>query len=384
MVMEIMLFNDSILDAVVIGGGFYGAAVALYLAKQRGLSRIVLLEQEKGLLTHASYHNQARIHQGYHYPRSMVTAFRSRVNFSRFIRDWSDATYKNITKLYAIARRNSKVGAKQFRRVCDEIEAPIWPCDESLRRLFNLQLIEEIFGVEEYAFDANKLALWAEQSLRESAINVRYETRAEAIFRNESHEGGLTVHIQHALGQKDVLSARYVMNCTYSGLNQLGGHYQATGRRLKHEIAEMGLMEVPEPLLHVGITVMDGPFFSLMPFPARGLHSLSHVRYTPHMSWLDEQGKNPYNLLADYEKQSRVDRMVRDASRYVPLIANARHIDSFYEVKTILLHNESDDGRPILLELNPSLPGCYSVLGSKIDNIYDIWEALDAKEFLQR
>ena len=26
---------------------------------------------------------------------------------------------------------------------------------------------------------------------------------------------------------------------------------------------------------------MCGPFFSAMPFPARGLHTLSHVRYTP-------------------------------------------------------------------------------------------------------
>ncbi len=29
-------------DAVVIGGGFYGAAIAVYLAKQRGLKRILL------------------------------------------------------------------------------------------------------------------------------------------------------------------------------------------------------------------------------------------------------------------------------------------------------------------------------------------------------
>ena len=55
-------------DAVVIGGGFYGASIAIYLAKNRGLKKVVLVEKEKKLLTRASYNNQARVHNGYHYP----------------------------------------------------------------------------------------------------------------------------------------------------------------------------------------------------------------------------------------------------------------------------------------------------------------------------
>ncbi len=41
-------------DAIIIGGGFYGAAIAIYLAKQRGLKRIVLIERERALLSRAS------------------------------------------------------------------------------------------------------------------------------------------------------------------------------------------------------------------------------------------------------------------------------------------------------------------------------------------
>ena len=33
-------------DAVIIGGGFYGAAIAIYLARQRGLKRVVLIVRE--------------------------------------------------------------------------------------------------------------------------------------------------------------------------------------------------------------------------------------------------------------------------------------------------------------------------------------------------
>ena len=121
-------------DAVIIGGGFYGAAIAIYLAKQRGLKRIVLVECESALLTRASYNNQARVHNGYHYPRSFTTAYRSRVNLPKFVRDWPDAVKQDFTKLYAIARRNSKVTAKQFERFCWEIGAKIQPADPALRQ----------------------------------------------------------------------------------------------------------------------------------------------------------------------------------------------------------------------------------------------------------
>ena len=116
-------------DAVIIGGGFYGAAIAVYLKKQRGFRRVLLIEQDDSLLSRASYNNQARVHNGYHYPRSFTTAYRSRVNMPRFLRDWPDAVPKDFVKLYAIARRNSKVTARQFDRFCRQIGARIEPAE---------------------------------------------------------------------------------------------------------------------------------------------------------------------------------------------------------------------------------------------------------------
>jgi glycine/D-amino acid oxidase-like deaminating enzyme len=365
-------------DAVVIGGGFYGAAIAIYLAKQRGLKRIVLIERESALLVRASYNNQARVHNGYHYPRSFTTAYRSRINLPRFVRDWPEAVKLDFTKLYAIARRNSKVTAKQFVRFCKEIGAKIEPVDQSLRQLFQPRLIEEVFLVEEYAFDSGKLASWAEAELTESGVEILLGTRVTAISKETN---ALKVTTQKQDGGEQIIASRYVFNCTYSGLNQIAGDFPGTSISLKHEITEMALMQVPVELKELGITVMDGPFFSLMPFPARGLHTLSHVRYTPHMHWQDQRGIDPYRALNDYDRATRVDRMVRDVARYLPSIADAEYVDSLFEVKTVLVKNEGDDGRPILFEKHPELPGCYSVLGGKIDNIYDILEKLAHEEF---
>lgn len=370
---------DSTVDAVIIGGGFYGAAIAIYLAKQRGLKRIVLVERESALLTRASYNNQARAHNGYHYPRSFTTAYRSRVNLPRFVRDWPEAVKQDFTKLYAIARRNSKVTAKQFVRFCKEIGAKIEPADQSLRQLFEPRLIEEVFLVEEYAFDSSQLASWAESELRECGVEVRFETRVTAI--SQGANALLKVVMREKYGSETEVISRYVFNCTYSGLNQFVGDFPGTRTNLKQEITEMALMQAPTALGNLGITVMDGPFFSMMPFPARELHTLSHVRYTPHLHWNDEQGVDPYQKLEKYERETRVDRMVRDVGRYMPAIADAKYVESLFEVKTVLVKNEGDDGRPILFEKHPELQGCYSVLGGKIDNIYDVLEKLDAESF---
>lgn len=363
-------------DAVVIGGGFYGAAIASYLAGERGLGRVVLVEREAGLLRRASFHNQARVHNGYHYPRSFTTAYRSRVNLPRFVRDWPEAVRSDFTKLYAIARRNSKVTARQFRRFCADIGASLQPAEPALRRLFSPHLVEDVFLAEEYAFDAASLARRAERELRANGVELRLRTRASELHRAAA--GGLQVLLQReGVAEPLLMRARYVFNCTYSGLNQLAGDFPGLQTKLKQEITEMALLRLPPALSGLGITMMDGPFFSMMPFPARGLHTLSHVRYTPHLHWSDAAGIDPYRRLAEHGRATRFERMRRDVERYLPAIADAQQVDSLFEVKTVLVKNEGDDGRPILFERHAQLPGCFSVLGGKIDNIYDVLEQLE-------
>ena len=73
--------------------------------------------------------------------------------------------------------------------------------------------------------------------------------------------------------------------------------------------------------------------------------------------------------------------MLRDVERYMPSIKDSEYIESLFEVKTILTKNEGDDGRPILYEPHQKVPGCFSILGGKIDNVYDVLERLEAEDF---
>jgi len=131
----------------------------------------------------------------------------------------------------------------------------------------------------------------------------------------------------------------------------------------------------------VGVTVMDGPFWSAMPFPATGDHSLSHVRYTPHCRWLDggASGRDVRGeAVLRTPRASRVPHMQRDAARYLPEMASARHVRSLWEVKTILPRSEMDDSRPILTRGVPGAEGLVTVLGAKIDSVYDVEAAVAA------
>jgi hypothetical protein len=171
-------------DVVVVGGGFFGCCLALHLEERFGCA-VALVEREKSLLQRASYANQARVHNGYHYPRSFLTALRCRMNFRRFISDFRDCVVANFEKYYAIGKNFSKVTARQYREFCSRIGAPLAPAPTRIRKLFDPHLIEDVFAVEECAFDAVKLARMIEDEAPPK--------QDRAVFRNRSNKGGTTL-----------------------------------------------------------------------------------------------------------------------------------------------------------------------------------------------
>jgi glycine/D-amino acid oxidase-like deaminating enzyme len=355
-------------DAIIIGGGFFGCCLALSMVNR--FPRMLILERESDLLTRASFVNQARVHNGYHYPRSLVTALRSAFNYQCFIADFEDCVDRTFLQVYAIARGTSRVNAYQYKKFCENVGIPLRPAPKHVGRLFNQALIEEAFCTEECAFDASRLRDKLRAGIEDAGIEVAYGIEAERISCGPA--GSLRIETSSGVE----LSSERVWNCTYSQINQLLRRSSLPPLPLKHEIAEMALIRVPPQLEGIGITVMDGPFFSTMPFPALGLHSLSHVTYTPHETWNDlQQNRRPPQ---DPRLPTKSIFMLRDAQRYVPALQAASYTGSLFETKTVLVRNEVDDGRPILCRRDYGLKNFSVILGAKIDNIYDVLKALDA------
>jgi putative uncharacterized protein (fragment) len=364
-------------STVIIGGGFYGLRIALYLHEELGVDNIIIIEKETALMDRASYVNQARIHNGYHYPRSVLTGFRSAVNFPVFVDEYGPAVVSNFEKYYGIAKQLSKVNAKQFEHFCEKIGSEIERAPRDIEKMFNPSLIEEVFKVKEYAFNSRKLReLLVERINKYKGISIHTGESVSKIELPADSAGKINV-----VTDRDNYEADFVLNCTYSNINTL---HRASGLPLvglKHEITEMCLVELPQQLKDFSITVMDGPFFSIMPFPSKNLYTLSHVRYTPHESWIDDENTSTeriktHEYLKNRPFKSNYRQMYNDVVRFIPALKDMKYRESIVEVKTVLVKSEDDDSRPILFRNDFGNDGYICIMGGKLDNIYDAFEEL--------
>lgn len=362
-------------NIIIVGGGFFG----MYLAEQFSLlgHGVKLFEKEKNYMSRASYNNQARVHNGYHYPRSILTALRSRISFPRFVDEFRDCIDSDFDKYYLISEMLGKVSASQFRMFCDRIGADCDYAPAKIQNMVNPKMINACFTVKGFAFDAFKL--------RELMLKRLDSSNAEfycgySVDKIEKLENGIKTLVRDiSSGEVQEYVADHVFNCTYSHLNYLLDNSGIELIPLKHEMTEMCLVDVPEVCKKAGFTIMCGPFFSVMPFPSVGLHSFSHVRYTPHYEWHDKPGEKYLDSHEKFDSDTRTSAwqyMIKDASRYMPILSECRYERSLWEVKTLLPRSETDDSRPILFRPNHGMQGFHCIMGGKIDNVYDAFEAI--------
>jgi len=159
----------------------------------------------------------------------------------------------------------------------------------------------------------------------------------------------------------ETIKGKRIINCTYASINNLLKKSRLPELPTRQEKTTMALINVPREFVNFGVTIMDGDYFAVMPFPAFNLHTIHHVKFTP--------------MDGDYQKD-----MIKDVVRFIPILKKSKHIGAIKEVKTILLANEKDDGRPSLYKRDYGFKGFDIVLGSKLDTVYDILEIIDNKK----
>lgn len=103
-------------DRVIIGAGLYGLYAALK-SVELGFS-VLVVECDSAPFTRATYVNQARVHQGYHYPRSLHTANKTATYFDRFNKEFGFCINRSFEQIYATSARMSWTDANQFKDFC--------------------------------------------------------------------------------------------------------------------------------------------------------------------------------------------------------------------------------------------------------------------------
>lgn len=368
-------------DKIIIGAGLYGLYSALLCGKRK--ERVLVLECDKTPFRRATYINQARVHQGYHYPRSISTAMKSAGYFERFNNDYGFCINSEFEKIYATSSQYSWSNGEQFKKFCDAANIP---CEELCpEQFFKNRMCDGAFLTREYTYDAMILKdYFLEQLSPLTNVTIKYSIAIETIEKSQE---------EYVIFLKDKTEYRtgFLLNATYAGTNQILNMlgYETFG--IKYELCEIILCDVNEKLSKYGFTVMDGPFFSIMPFGKTGLHSLTSVTFTPHTTSYDQVPTfdcqaNSGNYCSPFrlgncndcpaKPETAFPYMANLARKYLRDDYSFTYKGSLFSMKPILMSSEIDDSRPTIIRTYSKNPTFISVLSGKINTVYDLDEVL--------
>jgi hypothetical protein len=368
-------------DKIIIGAGLYGLYSALFCGRKG--QNVLVLECDPAPFRRATYINQARVHQGYHYPRSISTAMKSAGYFERFNKDYDFCINRQFEKIYATSSEYSWSTGEQFKSFC---RAANIPCEElHPSRFFKDNMCDGAFLTREYTYDAKILCdYFLEQLSRCSNVEIQYGVTIERI---EKLQDSYELFISEGRSYR----TDFLLNATYAGTNQILDMVGYEKFGIKYELCEIILCDVNEKLRQYGITVMDGPFFSIMPFGKTGFHSLTAVTFTPHttsyagvptFSCQEKSGGycstcrlgNCNDCIA--KPHTAFPYMANLARKYLKDEFEFSYNSSLFSVKPILVSSEIDDSRPTVIRTYSTKPTFIGVLSGKINTVYDLDEVL--------
>lgn len=373
-------------DRLIIGAGLYGLYSALYCAG-KGQS-VAVLEIDDAPFSRATYINQARLHMGYHYPRSLSTAMKSAGYFKRFVEDYSFCVFSEFQQVYATSKNFSWTDAAEFYKFCKDAGIP---CERlPVERYFNEGSCDGAFLAKEYTYDAAILKDYFVSELEKySGAKLLCGRQIQRIVKKaDCYE----IYVRYN-GQEERYESSFVLNAAYASVNQVLEHVEGIRTEpfdIKYELCEIILCRVNDQLRDIGLTVMDGPFFSIMPFGKTGCHSLTSVTFTPHttsyeatpqFACVSESGCSGGWLKNCNSCEKRPDSaweyMAALAGKYVRREYDFKYDKSLFSVKPILKASEVDDSRPTVVRYTSENPTFISVLSGKINTVYDLDEFLD-------
>ena len=373
-------------DKIIIGAGLYGLYSALFCAK-RG-QRVIVLECDPTPFRRATYINQARVHQGYHYPRSISTALKSAGYFERFNKDYDFCINREFDQIYATSSQYSWSDGKQFKDFCKAADIP---CEQLVpENYFKPGMCDGVFRTREYTYDAKILLDYFLEELTKypNEATIKYGVDITTIDKTSDS------YIVHTAEGIDYESG-FVLNATYASTNQILEKVGFEKFGIKYELCEIILCDVNEKLKDIGFTVMDGPFFSIMPFGKTGLHSLTSVTFTPHTTSYDglptfecQKESGGYCSPTHLGNCNDCPAKPKTAFPYMANLARKYMLDeygfeykgSLFSMKPILMSSEIDDSRPTVIRKYSENPTFVGVLSGKINTVYDLDEVLSDGE----
>jgi len=321
----------------VAGAGIYGTNVAIRLAEE---GHQVRLFDPLGPLRAASVINQYRIHSGYHYPRSPETISETLEARAEFMAAFQPAIVRNSLHYYAIPKEGSQTPPELFERVMAQYDLF---CKRCRPHWMDFGFIDACYEVDEQIYDPDVLRDVVESRIK--ALGIPFEQRA---FTPEMR------------GDYD-----FVVWATY-GLGPSRGLFKMA----KYQVAEKILIQLPPPLHHISLVVVDGPFTAFDPYGSSERSLFGSAKNTNHWTTTDPAEPVPARYAAllngpgftpiDF---SRFDAMRHDSALAVPASKDAVYLGSRFTIR-VVEHNPLQDRRTLYVQ--ETAPGELHIFSGKV------------------
>jgi glycine/D-amino acid oxidase-like deaminating enzyme len=355
----------------VIGGGIFGIAVAMELGGAG--YRVTLVERQPSLLMGTSKNNTNRVHRGFHYPRDLSTAIECRDSFERFTADFSGAILDGFSNLYCIAADGSRTSIDEYLGFCDRAGLS-YRFQDLARYATEIRGCELALLCGEAVCDSEILRTLLVGRLRQSGrVECRVGTEVVGIERRGS---GYDLYTG---GKGARITCDAVVNCSYADINRLSVQLGHDVPERQYEYTVVPVVELALP--PQGITIMDGPFMTLLPFGRTGQFTLYHVVHsviacevstTINPKWLDV-AESPFR---DLDPVTYFEHMREACSEFAPRLREGRLVRWLEAPRMVLAGHDEDDARPSMLQDLGS--GYFVVFSGKIDRCLGIAEAVRA------
>lgn len=341
----------------VLGGGVFGASCATELARS---CDVTLLDRHPDLLQEASWINQWRHHSGFHYPRSIETIREVQLSKADFEAVYEGAIVRDIEAYYAVSAAADEISPQRYLATCRandlRFEEVAPPPD-----LVHPDRVSLCIRTDEAVVEIGRLKQQLRASLQGQA-HVALRLGCEVVDGRLMPDGrkALQLSLRGAPPQEEAFD--FVINATYANRNRVSRWFGFAQRPLRFDLMEMSVVQIPGARRFM-MTVIDGPFTSLTSVGQGDLFMLSHIHQSVLASQVTADGLPPAWPLRSANRAG----LLHHGLRYMPMLAQSRHVESRVGIRTVEAFTDDFDGRPTVV--TPHGFGCWSVLGGKIATV---------------
>lgn len=341
------------LKAVVIGGGIHGLSSAIALGRQ-GL-QVSLLEKKSGLMEATSRATQNRAHLGYHYPRSPETAIECIKGLEFFKKKYPESLFYVSEDYYLIEKNKSKTSFEEFKIFCDKVGLP-YEIENPPSGLWNKSEIEGSFKVSEPVYNPSILKKSLEKEASELGINIRTSSKVIGLERLNG-KNRIIAYEENCKGYE----ADIIINSTYAYSNNVLKALGLEDEMTKYLLQNTEVIVARSKNIIPALTIMDGPFVTLLPFTDGKEDSRLFLVYDVVNSILDQ--REGYLLEDERRYDTNWGKMIKHGEKYFPFFRDLEYIGSLFGSRPVPV-DVLGDSRQTRIKTHKK-EGIYSILEGK-------------------